>query len=368
MTGNSVYAELSTKLGVKDSERFLRILEAMFTPEEAAVCRELFEPATCVQLAARLGTDEPTMSKRLDKLVDRAILTRGKTQYAFHTTLLAFHHDTVADVAPQTGPNAVSQKVKDLWNDFFYNEWSYEFLNNAIRTKERGGRSLPIWPALGALEHSPNIRPEDIMPEEDWKLKIQTAKRRIVAPCGCRVSWGRCDHPVLTCFAAFDLPRGEYYLSLPGTGLKEFTVPEVLDIVHASEEAGLVHWGECYCCACTCENLFPLTRAHRFDLMTANRYLAVVDEDKCKGCQDCVERCPFEAIEMKKGTSSKRMKASIDAEACKGCGLCIVGCKQNALTYRIVRPPEYLRPAAPPVGPSGAPRRVVPGWGRYDLQ
>ena len=174
----SLVSELAGKLGVPESGRFIKLLEAMFSPVEAAICRELFAPATCAELAARLGMEEKSLSKTLDSLVDRGALTRGKTQYAFHTTVLAFHHDVVADTAPHTGPYAVSQEVKKLWDDFFRNEWSYTFLNNAIKTQKAGGRSLPIWPAIGALERSPNIRPEDIMPEENWKLKIENAKRQ----------------------------------------------------------------------------------------------------------------------------------------------------------------------------------------------
>jgi heterodisulfide reductase subunit A-like polyferredoxin len=134
-----------------------------------------------------------------------------------------------------------------------------------------------------------------------------------------------------------------------------------------AEEAGLVHWGDCYCCACSCENLFPVTRGHRFDLMEPNRFLAVVDEDKCTGCQKCQKRCPFEAVEMKPVGSTKKHKAVINPDKCKGCGLCIVGCKHEAITYRIVRPVEYLRPPVKP-GASERPVRTVPVWGQYDLK
>ena len=101
--------------------------------------------------------------------------------------------------------------------------------------------------------------------------------------------------------------------------------------------------------------------------MEPNRFLAVADEDKCKGCQECIERCPFEAIEMRKSPNSKKYKAYVDPEKCKGCGVCIVGCKQNALTYRIVRPPEYLKPKVSPAQ-SGRPVHVIPVWGHYDLK
>jgi Pyruvate/2-oxoacid:ferredoxin oxidoreductase delta subunit len=368
MKENNVYVELAAKLGVPNSVRFMKILEATFTPEEAIICRELFNPATCQELASRLNIKEEDISKMLDSLVDKGALTRGRTQYAFHDSLLGFHHDTVADTAPHTGPNAVPKKVKELWADFFRNEWSYMFIKYVENMIKTIGQNLPIWPAIGALERSPNIRSEDILPEENWKLIIENAKRRIIAPCGCRVVWGTCNHPLMTCFACFDRPRGEYYLNQPGRLLKEVTLAETLDIVRESEEDGLVHWGDCYCCDDCCENLFPITRDRRYELMTPNRYLAVVDEQKCKGCQDCVERCKFEAIEMRQGTNSKKLKAFISSEKCKGCGLCIVSCKQNAIRYEIVRPPEYLKFRPTLVTPPGAPPRTIPVFGHYKLK
>jgi NAD-dependent dihydropyrimidine dehydrogenase PreA subunit len=368
MNKNSIYGDLAYKLGVPGSERFVKILEATFTPEEAVICRELFTPATCLELSARLGIGEKKLSKMLDILIDKGALTRGPTQYSFHTSVLAFHHESVADTAPHTGPHAIPKKVKDLWSDFFRNEWSHMFLEHTDKMIKATGRSLPIWPAIGALARSSNISPDQIMPEENWRLRIENAKRRIIAPCGCRVVWGVCDHPLMTCFACFDRPRGEYYLNKPGRLLKEITLAESLDIVLEAEESGLVHWGDCYCCDCCCENLFPVTRSKRYDLMTPNRFLAVVDEDKCQGCQDCVERCKFEAVEMRKTVNSRKLKAFIIPEKCKGCGLCIVGCQQNAITYRIVRPPEYIKGRSTSVTDPAASTRVVPVWGHYDLK
>jgi len=376
MNENDAYSELAKKLGAPVSERFLAILEEMFTPNEAIICLELMVPATCQELAGVLGEDEASLTKKLESLVDRGVLTRGKTQYAFHSTLLGFHHD-LADTGVLTGPNAISQKVKDLWGDFFYNEWSVIWTEMASERKKAGGRGIMITPAIGALEISTNIKPEDILPQENWKMQIQLANRRIIAPCGCRTLWGKCDHPRMTCFAVFDNTRGEYYLDKPGRLLKEYTLEETLDIVRANEEAGLVHWGVCYCCPDACEMLYSYTQGKRLDLVEPNRYEAAVNEDLCTGCQDCIEKCPFEAIEMRKPEGSKKLKASIISENCKGCGVCIVGCQQKALRYEIVRPPEYLKPReikwAPP-GPSKAGRTIAvdtilgPYGGFYELK
>ena len=56
-----------------------------------------------------------------------------------------------------------------------------------------------------------------------------------------------------------------------------------------------------------------------------------MDDDLCSGCEECVERCFFGAIEMISITS-KESKAVIDQDKCFGCGLCVVSCDFDALT------------------------------------
>ena len=51
-----------------------------------------------------------------------------------------------------------------------------------------------------------------------------------------------------------------------------------------------------------------------------------IDKDKCKGCINCMKRCPTEAIRIRNG------KAVIDYERCVSCGECIRICKNNAKT------------------------------------
>ncbi len=377
MGENDVYTVMAEKLGAPVSKRFLTLLEAIFTPEEAKICLGLFYPTSCEELAGKLKMDENKLTKALDNLEKRGLITRGKTLFAFHTTLLGLHHD-MSDTGVHTGPHAISQKVKDLWSDFFYNEWSDIWVDMAIARKKAGRIGNMLTPAIGALELSPNIKPEDILPQENWKLQIQNAKRRIVAPCGCRVLWGKCEHPIMTCFACFDNSRGIYYLDKPGRLLKEISLEETMKIVRQNEEIGLIHWGVCYCCPDACEMMYSYTKQNRTDLVGPNRFEAAVDEDACIGCQDCVDKCMFNAIEMKKPAGSKRLKAVIDKEKCRGCGVCVVGCKQKALRLEIVRPPEYITslpplvwpsPPPPPSEPGKPPRKVFVGayGGFYDL-
>jgi len=46
---------------------------------------------------------------------------------------------------------------------------------------------------------------------------------------------------------------------------------------------------------------------------------------KCVGCEDCINVCPKDAIEIKRG------KAVIDVQMCIGCGQCAYICSFNAV-------------------------------------
>ncbi len=53
---------------------------------------------------------------------------------------------------------------------------------------------------------------------------------------------------------------------------------------------------------------------------------AVIDKDKCTGCEACVSECPSEAINMVDG------KAEVNVEACVDCGACVDACPVEAIS------------------------------------
>lgn len=368
MGENEVYNTIAERLGVPGSKRFIKILEYYFTPEEGKIILPLQgNPMTLPQLASTLKLDEKSLSAKLDDLDYRGLITKGKTTYAApgpkgeghaHHSLTNFHHLVAGcGLTPYPPP----QKMKDLWSDFFWNEWiDIELDSFATRKKTTGRPGFMVWPAMGALDASPNIPKQLILHEEDFRETLRKAKRIAVGPCTCRLEWPKdgvgCGKPLMTCWH-IDNAAAEYYLDNPDrpNGIQELTLDEALARLREGEEAGLVRTGICMCCGDCCHVLTSLAKHGRLqDLIDPSRYRAVVDEERCSGCQTCVEKCNFNAIEMRKTPGPKKLKATIISENCMGCGVCIVGCKQKALTYEIVRPPAHIydRPKMRRPGPN----------------
>ena len=215
-----------------------------------------------------------------------------------------------------------------------------------------GGAMTRIVPARLAIDSNPNIKPEDILPEEDIHamLRAKGAQEVIaVSNCDCRIRAHQCDKPVENCFefgkyAEFNLNQS--------SSLRVVSIEEAIAISDEAERAGLLKSGGirvgnggvlCHCCDDCCNVMGATIRygvAH--ELRNPSRYRARVETDDCIGCQTCVERCFFDAIEMVKVPGSKKLKAVINEDKCMGCGLCVLGCEQEAIIFDLVKPPEYL--------------------------
>lgn len=344
------YETLMQNLGFPSSERLRKILEYLMDEESAKVASAL--PGSIEEVALKLGMDKRRVKEILEDLFVKGVVFprdfKNREYFKFARDLIQLHDATLA-----------SQRVKDvkfakLWSDFM-NEEGYRTLGQVLSVL--GVKVWRVVPAYHAIKDLP-----DVLPHENIKELLKAQKKIAVVPCSCRnvtmlIGEG-CNYTDESTWHCIQVGRGAEYVIERGSG-KEISVEEALKLVDEIERDGLVHtWANtskmvdsrvtvnCNCCGDCCEFFLSAKFAEKgmLDIIEKSRYEAFVDVEKCTGCQTCIERCHFDAIELYKPEGSKKFKAKVISEKCFGCGVCVVGCKQNAIKLKAVRPPEFIPP------------------------
>lgn len=361
--GNDIYTRLSEKVGVTGYPRYVRLLEAMLTQDETELICDLADGKSKDELMRKLKIDEKTLSARTDDLLRKGCLQQRGTSYVIPQSPRFFHR------------RGDTPELQKLWHEFFHSGDYPQIHIHHIkqRAKTRPGQSHKIIPARQALLASPNIK-HNILWYEDMEQIFRKSKKRYQGGirddgsleknngCGCRKFWGSCDAPggctgwewAEGTWASDDTVKFEQSRQQgPGPRMqrRDISVDEALRACDEMEDFGLVHispntgqiTSTCNCCEDDCEILHGMKYyGNIYEMLAPSRFRAVIDESKCEGCQTCVERCHFDAIEMKKVPGAKKMKAFIINEHCMGCGLCIYKCPNQAMRFEVVRPPEYI--------------------------
>jgi ferredoxin len=348
---NDVFEILSERLGAPGSQHFPRILKAMMSPEEANILLLTPAPTPVKEIAAKLKTDEKTLQPMLDDMLRRQVIRKAGPGYITPPNIVMFHHGAIGWIDKD-----LRDKVYPLWGDFFFEEWRDILVDGFIERKKSGAPGAHrVVPAYKALRLSPNIKPEQILWYEDMEQVLRRAVRITFMMCGCRGLWRKCDSPVDVCLQV-QYPTSPVRSSDPGEFIKppkDVTFEEAIATIDNCEDLGLVHiplntsQGDlfCNCCDDCCMVINPML--HRgggviWEILTPSRYRAVVNEDLCSGCETCVKRCKFSAIEMVPVPGSEKKKSKIINDHCLGCGACVVKCPKGALTLELIRPPEHI--------------------------
>jgi heterodisulfide reductase subunit A len=67
-------------------------------------------------------------------------------------------------------------------------------------------------------------------------------------------------------------------------------------------------------------------------LVRVEAITAYCDEKTCTACENCLQVCPFGAIEIVEGRFGR--SASVNVALCKGCGCCVAACPSGAMQQR----------------------------------
>ncbi|MBM4461896.1 MAG: 4Fe-4S dicluster domain-containing protein [Chloroflexi bacterium] len=332
MTGSDVYADLMERLNYPDSVYLRRVLEKLLTPEEGHLLLQL--PAEPGELAQRMGWDEETLNRKLQEFLERGLAIAGRKGVRLIRELTQLHDATLS-----SSERWVDTELLDLWREFYEADWLPRLATVPVDSYVQYVRVVPAWKAI---ERSLRLSINELLPGENIRELIRGAELIAVVPCSCRRSMRRCQASLDNCL---QFNKGAEYAIRRGAG-RRISVEEAIAIADEAEEEGLIHtWPLipstnlnviCNCCVDCC---IIFDAGLRFGTigrtLEKSRFRAEIDPQACDGCQDCVERCFFDAIEMKKHASEKKLKAAVDPEKCFGCGLCAIVCDPGAITMKL---------------------------------
>lgn len=346
------YSVLAERLEYPGSERLEAILRYWLTPQQAIICEAL--PGTPQDVSEKTGVDAGVIRQELEDLFVRGVVfPRGdyarREYFRFARSTMQFHDASEATDAVDIVKH---RQFFELWRDFVDHEMGPRLA--AHHAKATAPRSR-IVPAYKSIKDLPGV-----LPYEDYRELLKAQKRVVVVRCSCRIRATAIDEHCEHCaeeqrWNCVQLGRSADYSLARGAG-KELTTEEAMGLVDKMEDDGLLHiwrnWSSvegvnssCNCCRDCCIEYQPLDRAGVSvdHIWEKSRYTAYMESiDACDGCQDCVDRCQFDAITMVKAAGSKRLKAAVDEDKCFGCGACVVGCKPVALKMKAIRSPEHI--------------------------
>jgi ferredoxin len=344
-----VYDKLAEKYRLVGDAHFMEFLKVMLTPEEGQYILELSQAKTPAEVAQSLDIDEKTAAAKMDNLTRRGLLFRGKTQYLAWLDAHQLKARVMFAAEEYTHPEMLEHRRRDER----YITSPYAEIHNWFRIFERTGKPLiRIIPARKAIAANPEVKPEQVLWYEDIAQMMGRAEKIGLVPCDCRRIYGRCGLPELTCLHFGNMV--DYEVGR-GSRMKRITLEEAIALTDECEVAGLVHNVPanyastsgviCNCCSDCCSTFEPAIQSGRLlEIASPSRYQAKVKTELCKGCQQCLKRCPFGAVEMVPVAGADKPRAFVHKEKCLGCGVCVVGCKNKAMTFELVRPPEFIPP------------------------
>ena len=306
----------------------LRVLAALFTPEEAELASKLrMTLETPKELADRTGGDAGEIRKMLKSMARRGLIKAGRGEKGLGYGLMPF---VVGIYEMQAG--TIDKEFAYLFEDYYQKAFA-----EAVSIRPHFHRILPVNETIN--------KDMEIHPYESAANIIDQAKAWGVLDCLCRKQKAfigdPCDHPLDVCMVMNITTPGAFDHS---STIRALTKDEAMATLRRAAEAGLVHgisnsqedvWYVCNCCTCSCGILRGLSEFGIANVVARSAFVTEVDEEICVPCEFCVDACQFDAMTVD-GV------AIVDEYKCVGCGVCVIACPEGALGMAR-RPEEEIK-------------------------
>ena len=348
------YQSLSDRLnlfpqGAPPSELLFRILEVLFTRDEAALVALLPIKPFNIAAAAQVWKKPAAESQKiLEALASRGMLLdmelRGEQIFALPPPMAGFFEFSMMRIG-----NGYDQK---LLAELFYQYLNVE--EDFVRNLFAGGETQ-----LGRVFVNENALAGDstlsVLDYERASEVIRTASHRGIGTCYCR---HKMQHLGKACAAPMDICMtfSGAAQSLIKHGIaRAVDVSEGLALLDQAIAHNLVQCGEnvqdqvafiCNCCGCCCEAMLAAKRFAVLNPIATTNFLPALDVASCNGCGKCTNVCPVEAMALVSAGDPhkpRRKKARLDESLCLGCGVCVRACPSASIKLH-ARPQRVLTP------------------------
>jgi len=306
----------------------LRILEKLFTPEEAELASQLrLTKEVPEQVAKRLGRETAEVRALLKGMARRGLIAAGKAEGGLGYGLLPF---VVGIYENQAG--TIDKEFALLFESYYKQAFA-----RVMTTQPQYHRIIPV---------NESIKVDmEVRPFESAADLVKDAQAWGVLDCICRVQKALigegCDHPLDVCMALANIPD-----AFDGNPvIRALTSEEALGTLQRAAQAGLVHSVSnnqkgvhyiCNCCTCSCGILRGMAELGIANVVARSSYVNQVDDLLCNSCETCLDYCQFGALAM-----GDDAIAHVNTIRCVGCGVCVPQCPNQALGM-VLRPEEEL--------------------------
>jgi Pyruvate/2-oxoacid:ferredoxin oxidoreductase delta subunit len=312
----------------------LRILEHLFSPEEALLTSKLNLALENVrQIQGRIGGDFKTLKNQLKQMARKGLIRLGKADAGgLGFGLMPF---VVGIYELQTGN--MDATLARLFEDYYQQAFA-----QMTTVEPKFHRVIPV---------GETVRNDmSIEPFESAATIIENAKAWGITECICRQQQALvgdpCDHPLDVCMT-FNQRPGAFDNN---PVIKALTKEEAYETLQRAADAGLVHSVSnnmesdsfishyiCNCCTCSCGILRGIAEAKIPNVIARSSFVCEVEPDSCTGCEICIEYCQFDALTL----LQEDLIIQVINNSCVGCGVCVPKCPDEAL-FMVRRPEEEI--------------------------
>ncbi|MFW6161341.1 MAG: 4Fe-4S ferredoxin, partial [Planctomycetota bacterium] len=277
--------------GAPASPTFTKILELLFSPEEAELARRLpSRPTPVGTLAERLGLPADELEGRLGQMARRGVVLdverNGERYFALPPVVIGFFEFVFMRVREDVPQGELARLFERYMTE------SERFARAVFGGETPLARSLAHEPAL------PEGEATEILAWERASEVVGSATAVGVSICACR---HKASHLGTACDRPFEMCLTLNYAAEAAAGMgaaRLVSNAEGLRLLEEARDAGLAHTADnvqrqvtfvCNCCPCCCGFMQAIRGLAVRNAVATSNWLGAIDPEACRGCGRCVE-------------------------------------------------------------------------------